>query len=492
MKKICMILIGVLGLVSCSDWLDVQPKTAIPGDKLFETEEGFKDALTGFYIKMGDVGLYGKELSYGYLEVLSCNYDNYPDYSTIQWKPRIYEYDNLFLDKKDGIYLKMYNIIVNINNFLTYIEKNRSVIKTKHYYEVMKAEALGLRAFLHFDLLRLFGPVYRANPTAKSIAYRTTFDRDATPLLPANRVVDLVIQDLLVADSLLEEHDTRFFRKNWEREDLPEYNVFLDRREVRMNVYAVKAMLARVYCYKGDDESKMKAVEYANEVIDAPYFELYKNANSFLYEEQIFGLNIFEFDKIITEHFNTAIDYTSAGNHFCIEKSRFEKMYEWGEGGNSDWRSSTPCFKEKDDGKKYEYCRKYEQDNLGEETGKDMLALIRLPEMYYIVAECGDVAASADALNTVRWARGISYDDEIIADAHYDALDSRPGYDQTQSFRVNELMKEYRKEFFAEGKLFYFYKLHNYITYDGAPLKDVRDKYKWPVPDNEIIFGNNN
>lgn len=219
---------------------------------------------------------------------------------------------------------------------------------------------------------------------------------------------------------------------------------------------------------------------------------MYKNANSFLYEEQIFGLNIFEFDKIITEHFNTAIDYTSAGNHFCIEKSRFEKMYEWGEGGNSDWRSSTPCFKEKDDGKKYEYCRKYEQDNLGEETGKDMLALIRLPEMYYIVAECGDVAASADALNTVRWARGISYDDEIIADAHYDALDSRPGYDQTQSFRVNELMKEYRKEFFAEGKLFYFYKLHNYITYDGAPLKDVRDKYKWPVPDNEIIFGNNN
>lgn len=128
-------------MVGCS------AKDGYPGDKLFETEEGFKDALTGFYIKMGDVGLYGKELSYGYLEVLSCNYDNYPDYSTIQWKPRIYEYDNLFLDKKDGIYLKMYNIIVNINNFLTYIEKNRSVIKTKHYYEVMKAEALGLRAF---------------------------------------------------------------------------------------------------------------------------------------------------------------------------------------------------------------------------------------------------------------------------------------------------------------------------------------------------------
>ncbi len=33
-------------------------------------------------------------------------------------------------------------------------------------------------------------------------------------------------------------------------------NSFLVNREFRMNLYAVKAMLARVYCYKGDAESK--------------------------------------------------------------------------------------------------------------------------------------------------------------------------------------------------------------------------------------------
>ena len=81
-----------------------------------------------------------------------------------------------------------------------------------------------------------------------------------------------------------------------------------------------------------------------NEVIEAPYFELYKNARSFLYDEQIFGLYIYEYDKIITEHFNTTIDNTSAGQHFSIAKSRFEKMYEWGEGGNSDWRSQSRMF----------------------------------------------------------------------------------------------------------------------------------------------------
>lgn len=125
----------------------------------------------------------------------------------------------------------------------------------------MKAEALGLRAFLHFDLLRLFGPVYRINPAAKAISYRTTFDRQATPALPANQVVDLLLKDLQTADSLLEKHDTRFFWKSYEREDEPGYELFLDQRQTRMNVYAVKAMLARVYCYKGDDRKQIEGCE---------------------------------------------------------------------------------------------------------------------------------------------------------------------------------------------------------------------------------------
>ena len=86
----------------------------------------------------------------------------------------------------------MYNIIANINNFLKYIDKNRSVIKTGKYYELMKGEALGLRAFLHFDLLRLFGPVYSENPTGKAIPYRVSFDLKATPVLPADQVITYV------------------------------------------------------------------------------------------------------------------------------------------------------------------------------------------------------------------------------------------------------------------------------------------------------------
>ena len=70
--------------------------------------------------------------------------------------------------------------------------------------------------------------------------------------------------------------------------------------------------------------------------------------------------------------------------------------------------------------------------------------MIRLPEMYYIVAECVPSASeSADALNTVRFARGISYSDEIPTTG-YDDLDNTSEEDKNQTKRINEIMKEYR------------------------------------------------
>lgn len=41
----------LLCITSCEKWLDVNPKSEIKADKLFDTEAGFKDALTGLYIQ---------------------------------------------------------------------------------------------------------------------------------------------------------------------------------------------------------------------------------------------------------------------------------------------------------------------------------------------------------------------------------------------------------------------------------------------------------
>lgn len=491
---ITILMITMLGVSSCSNWLDVQPKTSIPGDELFETESGFKDVLTGIYIKMGSTRLYAGDLTYGYLETLAGNYDNYPGYVGIQWQELIWDYTDYFESKKNGIYSDMFNLIANINNFLKYLEQNRQVLKTEHYYEIMKGEALGLRAFLHFDLLRLFGPVYSQNPEGKAIPYRTTFDSQASPVLTATQVTEKILEDLATADTLLAKHDTNIFYNNGTNSE-EVYDPFLVERQFRMNTFAIKAMMARVYCYKGDAESKQKAVDCARTVIDASHFALWESyGNPILYGEHIFSLSVYELNKIIEVSYPTGLDNssTSVSSAYYMDRSRFETMFEYGQGGDTDWRSLNQAFSTRTDDENLKLCRKYEQDRLSASNGKDVIPLIRLPEMYYIIAECGTPEESAEALNTVRWARGISYEDEILVTDGYDKPVDVDEYDPAQTYRTGQIMKEIRKEYFAEGMLFYFYKQHNYKTFDGCAFDDVRNKYQWPLPNDEISFGNNN
>lgn len=504
MKRFYILFIAaILGLTSCNDWLDVDSKTSIPMDKQFETETGFKDALTGIYLKLGTTTLYAGDLTYAYIDQLAGLYSSYPGHDEAQLYDQsiVFDYNNRFLQKKDAICSNMYNIIANINNLLEYLEKKKDVLKTEHYYEVMKGEALGLRAFLHFDLLRLFGPIYKDNPTATAIPYRTTYDREPTPFMPANQVVDVILKDLNEAEQLLAKHDPADFFTNQYDTEFASKNQFLVNREFRMNLYAVKAMLARVYCYKGDSDSKTKAVAYAQEVVNANnYFSLYNsqtaaNYNSVRYNEQIFGIYVDELRRILDDNYMN-MENTNEQQHFATSEDNFNHFYEVAEAGATDWRKNPEMFElSGSSGNVYVFNRKYNQKPLLDSPdykGAKAIPLIRLPEMYYIIAECeSSQEKSLEALNAVRFARGISYSDEIKASG-YDESDVKSTENPTQTKRINELMKEYRKEYFGEGQLFYFLKSHGYSTYIGCGIKEMTSKqYQIPMPDAEFIFGNN-
>lgn len=96
------------------------------------------------------------------------------------------------------------------------------------------------------------------------------------------------------------------------------------------------------------------------------------------------------------------------------------------------------------------------------------------------------------ALNAVRESRGIAYTNALQVTESYDKPKLDFTYDNTQTTRIYEVMKEYQKEYFSEGQLWFFYKRYNFKTFFTCPLEDVRDKYQWPLPDNEKLFGNNN
>ena len=96
-------LVGFLtfSFCSCSEWLDVQPKTEVKQDKMFESESGFKDALIGCYMLMGESSLYGQELTYTFLEVLAQQYDFVNSFHPYQ-QAKLYSYSTSSVEMQKG------------------------------------------------------------------------------------------------------------------------------------------------------------------------------------------------------------------------------------------------------------------------------------------------------------------------------------------------------------------------------------------------------
>ena len=323
-------------------------------------------------------------------------------------------------NRQATIWLNMYQTIANINSLLSYIETNGQNIITEGYHDLIKGEALGLRAFLHFDLLRMYGPVYKNNPTAQRIAYRTEFNREPKAMQPSNVVVDSVISDLKKAELLLTGTDPLNFEfpiyEEYNRTEMAD-DVFLSLRHKRMNLYAVKAMLARVYLFAGD---KTNAERYANEVIESGYFNLVGDASDVLRSKEIiFSVYVDDFDQQVTE-------ITNGGTYYISDEEFLNEIFDVANDGTNDLRIR--------EGVGFDYgtngitMRKYKQENLWAST-EGTVVLIRLSEMYYILAECADSSEEAAAcLNEVRTNRGV---DMIVC---------------TEDNRLDEIEKEYRNK----------------------------------------------
>lgn len=472
MKKFIYTICLALAFSSCSDWLDVQPKTNIEETDLFKNEQGFKEALTGIYIKMSTNTLYGRDLTYGFMDILAQRYENsqnqnadYDDASVWYTYPstRTETYTETFWSES-------YNLIANLNNLIANIDERGDVITTDGYREIIKGEALGLRSFLYFDLLRMYGPIYKDNPSSASIPYRTEFNRDVAKLLPASEVIDNIISSLIEAEELLvDDPMTISFPTSGS------VTGFLNSRFNRMNKYAVKAELARAYLWKGDKEN---AAIKAQEVIEATksggsrqFTLVTDNTQDKLFStELIFALSMDS--ETFADQVESDFSITSWNYYIIMDVDRLYEIFDTSTDGTNDIRLREGAGFTISNGAA---TLKYSQDGLYSPVLENTMPLIRLPEMYYILAECtDDMSEASTLLSTVRSARGI---DEVTF--------------QSESERTTQLEKEYRKEFYAEGQLWYFYKRMGYATFLNCPVSDMKESnYRFPIPDDETILGN--
>ncbi|HVW62043.1 MAG TPA: RagB/SusD family nutrient uptake outer membrane protein [Puia sp.] len=247
-RLIPMLLLAVILLVAgCNKWLDVRPKSQVKEEQLLSTGQGFKDALYGGYSLMGRPALYGGEMTMGFAAARSQDYD-LSNTINFYYGDGDYNYTNtLTLARVNNIWDSAYNVLANINNVLDQIDGHKGAF-TGDDYALVKGEALGLRAYIHFDLLRLFAPSYLTGSNKAGIPYVTTLTKKVTPSSTVAEVTDLALKDLSDAETLLAQDPIT------EGTNGGAYSSdnFLQRRSCHFNLYAAKALKARIYLYKGD------------------------------------------------------------------------------------------------------------------------------------------------------------------------------------------------------------------------------------------------
>ena len=203
-KNVSVALLMVM-LCGCESWLDLKPIDRVLEDQLYETEEGFKQSLTGVYVELNQKTLYGGDLMFRMVEILAQRYNLSSIGTYKEWIAYNYSDDDVKASI-DALWQKMYSLIMNCNKLLENADLRKDVF-TGDNYNLIYGEALALRAMLHFDLLRMYGPIYKENPGAKRIAYRTEFTKDAQSMQSSNVVVDSIIADLKKAEVLLTNTD---------------------------------------------------------------------------------------------------------------------------------------------------------------------------------------------------------------------------------------------------------------------------------------------
>lgn len=462
---------------SCDDWLEVKPYDKISEGELLKSEEGYQKMLNGIYIDLNSEALYGKTLTVEMIEVMGGAYTigndnsvwgNYKDlssykYATEYWRGRL-----------DQTWNKAYALILNCNKILETIDDNQHLFTGGSYY-VVKGEALALRAMLHFDMLRLFGPVYSKDSDKKAIPYYTKQTNAPEPLLTAEEVAGHVAADLEEARTLLANDPVKTEGTLMSGAQDGTGN-FMRYRALRLNYYAVEALLARVYLYMGD---KKDAFKYASDVI--------KTADNGIFpfvDKSLVTGSPADPDRIFSSEVIFALTNTSRGtiyknyydpsrlpNYvFYMDNSLMSNIVYGGAattgGYQDDYRYRANWIATGSN----RYFYKYSDMAANGSIQNTMIPMVRLGEMFLIAAE-----SQSDVL-----AKGVQY---------VNALRRNRGVANLQTLTPDMLKYEYIRELYGEGQLFYLYKRLNCDVITSAnSSKNPKASdliFVVPLPDSE-------
>lgn len=484
LKILTLSVITLVSLGSCKKWIDVKPSDRLSESMLFSSKEGFLKSLNGVYVELNNTALYGQNLSMGMVDVLAQYY--YMTGSTHAFYDfTMFNYGSA--NNKTGFdntWKKAYELIVNCNVIIAKCDEHRNVLPSP-YYEIVKGEAYALRAMLHFDILRLFGPIWTEESKPRNgIPYNTFVNSDLPPMLTNEKSMEAIIKDFETALALLE-IDPIITEGVRNAANVNGSNDFYF-RQYRLNYFAVKGLMARAYMWMGDAP---KALQTALAVIndaridDKDIFPPVAKASATHAEkpdrmfstEVLFSLYTINRTALYDNLFSPNQDLArrlsfNLGN---ADKARVDGMYD----DANDYRLR---IWEVVNGPNGSILTNQKYRTYVDAPGQNMIPLLRMAEMYLIASECSDdINTAKQYLNTLRTNRN------VISLAPTNEGELRAA-----------LTAEYRREMIGEGQQFFYYKrnafqsIPNHAALIGNKTM-VLDNYKVPFPDSEISLRNN-
>ena len=480
-KNWVMVLATVM-LTACTDWLDVGSKSEVNEDEMFRTAEGYYATLTGLYLNLGSTQLYGGNLPLLALEPLTQQYSiNTDKPDRVQWSQFNYQTDGGQQMVSD-IWLTMYNTIVNANMILQQLDHATESGVNAQEANILRGEALGLRALMYLDLLRLFNDAPAANPDCRNVPFKTDFGFELGEQLTTATLLDRLATDLQTACRLLQQDPvcaaTSLGAGNGSAVAQDNRYLAYDRRE-RMNYDACTALLARLELYRQHDD---EAARLARQVIDSRRYRYIRPEE--VVETDAYGAEL-RADRLFVPELIFAL-YTE--NILTTSRSNYEGL-------TGDFVKTADLLDESDVRRQWLFSNpsalgkinliRYQRSTRQQDQsryGHPVVPMLKLSEMQLILAECalhrGNVSEARLQLNTLRTARGEA---ELPATVTLQDLD-------------DALTHEYQCDFRGEGQLFYYYKRRGFATIDdgygkGNTVSVPTAAYTLPLPPYEIQFG---
>lgn len=491
-----------LAFTSCSDWLNLYPADEIKEEFLFSSRDGFRTATNGIYRKLSTFELYGSNMTWGVVDAWGQSYytAQLPIAGGGKAMLRMSEFkfkNSELAPTTDAMWNAAWNIVANCNNLAQQVEvADHAIFKdSEEEQDMILGEVIGLRAFIQFDLLRMYAPapasVNYQEDSRTFIPYIDVYPSYVNEHQTVSYCLDKIISDLKKAQSLLFpiDHELREMKVDYRFSGASSGDTFGLYRGYRLNYYAVTAELARVYMYAG---KKTEALAEANKLIEEENKTGYFKASASVYNIRDYG-NIKMFDDIIfalysptelTEwdyNINHASDNSSVGEYYiCIHKNIFKEIY--GEDAASDWRAVYQLTPDDPDYVYYYRAQKYykqPEEAKHAKINNQLIPMIRMSEIYYIAAEAifdTDSKKAWDYLQLVKKGRGLKV---------------QPWKSISKEVFMDLLVNDARREFFGEGQIMYLYKRLNrpiktsdpYVGTDLMPI----DKYAVvPLPDSEL------